>query len=148
MNNYKQDFYNIFDVCFSARSFTGATCQIWLTLFKLNSNKNETSFFDQERVQIQEPSQNLLHPLTEWWSWHSKSLYYGKHTKCWKPFLEDIYQQVGVYQGIYFQLKYILLEILEINSDDSVHQQITWIWFSEFFTFLMGWGAGTKAFPL
>lgn len=78
LNNYKQDFHNIFDVCFSAQSFTGATCQIRLTLFKLESNKNKASFFDQERLQIPETSQNLLHPFTEWWSWHTKSLHYGK----------------------------------------------------------------------
>lgn len=78
LNNYKQDFHNSFYVWFSAQSFTGATCQIWLTLFKLESNKNKASFFDQERLQIWEISQNLLYPFTEWWSWHTKSLHCGR----------------------------------------------------------------------
>lgn len=63
----------------------------------------------------------------------------GKHTEGWKLPLEDIYLQVGVYQEINFQLKYILIEIVVINSDDSVPtSKEHGFGFAEFFTFLMG----------
>lgn len=44
-------------------SFTNATCQIWLSFFKLERNRRK-AFFDPERLQIWETSQNLPHPFT------------------------------------------------------------------------------------
>lgn len=94
LNNYKQDFHNSFYVWFSAQSFTGATCQIWLTLLNWRATKIKLLFLTKKDYRYEKFLKIYFTLLLNGGPDTLNHYTVGEHTECWKPPLEDIYQNL------------------------------------------------------